>query len=122
MWLLSDLLKVVISRRALVDHAIDSDSELKITGSDISARDNVAHSIASVNILNTLERLKDMGLISDRELLRAVYRFAGEPADIEELLEGGSGVDTRQANDPIQPVSKDPINDETANPKKSVLP
>jgi len=113
---------VVIARRALVDHAIDPESELKITGSDISARDNVAHSIASVNILNTLERLKDMGLISDRELLRAVYRFAGEPADIEELLEGGSGIDIREVTNPIQPVTKDPVNAESGTPKKSVLP
>jgi len=122
MWLISDFLKVVITRRALVDHAVDPDAELKITGSDISARDNVAHSIASVNILNALERLKDMGLIPDRELLRAVYRFAGEPVDIDEILSAGSGIDIRQATDPIQPVSKDPINTETGNPKKSVLP
>ncbi|MDY6846980.1 MAG: hypothetical protein SVP52_07580 [Chloroflexota bacterium] len=122
MWLISDFLKVVIARRSLVDHSVDPDTELKITGSDISARDNVAHSIASVNILNTLERLKDMGLISDRELLRAVYRFAGEPVDIDEILSGGSGIDIRESTNPIQPVTKDPVNTETGNPKKSVLP
>ena len=121
-WILSDLLNVVISRRSMVDHTVKPDPEIQISGADISSRDNVAHSIASVNILNALERLKDMGLISDRELLRAVYRFAGEPADIDELLAGGSGVDRRGTSKPIQPATKEPVNTSTGSPKKSVLP
>ncbi len=121
-WILSDLLNVVVSRRSMVDHTVKPDPEIKISGADISSRDNVAHSIASVNILNALERLKDMGLISDRELLRAVYRFAGEPADIDELLDGGSGVDRRGTVKPIQPATKEPVNPSTGSPKKLVLP
>ena len=60
-WLLSDLLRVVLSRRAMVDRSINPEGRDRITGADISARDNVAHAIASVNILNALERLRDMG-------------------------------------------------------------
>jgi hypothetical protein len=121
MWLIRDLLQVVVNRRAMVDPKINPTAEIKITGSDISARDNVAHSIAAVNILNALERLKDMGLISDREVLRAAYRFAGEPADIDELLKGGSGFDLRETSKPIQPATTDPVDTRSGSPKKTVL-
>ena len=120
-WLLEDLLTMVISRRAQVDYAIATDPELKISGADISARDNVSHSIATVNILNALERLYDMGLISARELLRTAYRFAGESADIDEILAAGTGIDRRDTGKPIQPVSKDPVHPTTGEPKKSVM-
>ena len=121
MWLLSDLLSVVVHRRAMYDRRINPEAALQLSGSDISARDNVAHSIATVNILNALERLKDMGLIGDRELLRAAYRFAGEPADIDALLRGGSGVDRRAGAKPVQPVTKDPVEADSGTPKKSIL-
>jgi len=121
-WLMSDLLKVVLTRRGMVDRSVDPQAEIRISGADISARDNVSHSIASVNILNALERLKDMGLIGDRELLRTVYRFAGENGDLDEILAGGTGVDRRQAVKPIEPATKEPVNPATGSPKKSVLP
>ena len=121
MWVLSDLLRVVTARRALVDNTLDPQVEVQISGSDISARDNVAHSIATINILNALERLKDMGLINARELLRTTYRFAGESADIDELLASGSGIDNRAASKPIQPASADPVNTSTGVPKETVL-
>jgi hypothetical protein len=72
--------------------------------------------------MNALERMKDMGLISDRELLRVAYRFAGENADIDELLAGGSGIDVRDQKVPIQPVTKEPVDTSSGSPKKSVLP
>ncbi len=121
-WLLTDLLGAVIARRALVDRQVDPDAPLEIKGADISARDNVSHSIATVNILNALERLYDMGLISARELLRATYRFAGEPADIDDLLAAGSGVDRRETVKPIKPATADPVTVESGTPKRSVLP
>jgi hypothetical protein len=120
-WLLEDLLQVVISRRAQVDYGIQSDPEIQVSGADISARDNVSHSIATVNILNALERLYDMGLISQRELLRATYRFAGESVDIDEILAEGTGIDRRESSKPITPVSKDPVHPVTGEPKKSVM-
>jgi len=123
MWLLSDLLSVVISRRSKVDHKINPDQEIKISGPDISARDNVAHSIAAVNIMNALERINTMGLISNRELLRVLYRFAGEAADIDAIMAGGSGVDRRDdASKPVQPITKEPVDTSSGSPKKSVLP
>jgi hypothetical protein len=121
MWLLKDLLNIVITRRAQVDKSFNPDVVLQIAGADISARDNVAHSIAAVNILNALERLKDMGLISDRELLRATYRFSGEPADVDELLSEGSGIDARESTNPLRPPGTDTIDTTTGDPKKATL-
>ena len=120
-WLLQDLLSVAVNRRAQVDYAIQPNAEIKLTGADISARDNVAHSIATVNILNALERLYDMGLISQRELLRATYRFAGETADIDEILAGGTGVDRREGSQPITPASQEPVDTNSGSPKQTVL-
>jgi hypothetical protein len=119
-WLLTDLLNVVISRRTQVDYAVSPSAEIKLSGSDISSRDNVSHSIAAVNILNALERLYDMGLISQRELVRATYRFAGETGNIDEILAAGSGVDRRKAVTPIQPASSDPVHPVTSEPKSSI--
>jgi len=121
LWLLQDLLSVVVSRRAQVDYVVSPKADIKFSGADISARDNVAHSIAAVNMLNALERLYDMGLISQRELLRATYRFAGESVDIDEIMAAGTGVDRRETSKPIQPASQDPVQPATGDPKKSVL-
>ena len=117
LWLLKDLLQVVIERRALVDNAVSPDELVDISGADISARDNVAHSISGVNILNMLERLYDMGLIDQRELLRISYRFAGEAADIDEVLSKGSGKDSRQSRDPIKTTRSKAVSIETGEPK-----
>ncbi len=128
-WLLEDLLQVAVNRRAMVDYSVDPEGKIEVTGADISARDNVSHSIASVNMMNVAERMKDMGLISDRELMRIVYRFAGEGMNIDEVMAGGSGVDKREVSKPIQPASKDTVKTvgkdavhvETGAPKQSVL-
>ena len=120
-WLLSDLLKMVLARAAMVNEHIKPEEELTISGADISARDNVAHSIASVNMMNALERARDMGLIGDRELLRLLYRFAGEAADLDEILSGGSGIDKRTDIKPVSPATKEPVDTSTGTPKKTVL-
>lgn len=113
MWLISDVLKVAIARRGMVDRSIDPQAEIRISGADISTRDNVSHSIASVNILNTLERLRDRGLVSDRELLRIVYRFAGEAGDLDAILAAGSGVDQRGSGTAHKPVAHQQVNPAT---------
>lgn len=122
LWLLSDLLGVVIGRRSQIDPSVKPDPDLKISGADISARDNVSHAIAGTNVLNMLERLYDMGLIDSRELLRVAYRFAGENVDLDEILARGSGVDRRESTTPIEPITKDPdtVNPQTGEAKKSV--
>jgi hypothetical protein len=107
LWLLSDLLNVVISRRALINKTMVPDGVVTVTGADLSARDNVSHALAGVNILKMLERLYDMGLIDRRELLRISYRFAGESADIDEILSKSSGKDNRQTKNDLKPLNPD---------------
>jgi|GEM_PF-186832 len=86
-WLIEDLLKIVIARRAKVDHSVSKRAEIEVRGADISARDNVSLSMAAQNIINSLSDLRDRGLITDEEYLRMAYRFAGEVVDVEDMLE-----------------------------------
>jgi len=116
LWLLKDLLQVVVARRSRVDHALYNAETVQVNGADISARDNVAHSIAGVNILTMFERLYDLGLIDQRELLRISYRFTGESADIDEVLSNGSGKDNRQKSNPLKTARNDPVNPVTGEP------
>jgi hypothetical protein len=102
LWVLEDILRVVLRRRAFYDRFVKPESDLTVTGADISARDNAALASASSEILATLTTLRDRSLIDDAELLRLVYRFAGETLNIEEMLERGKAaplVDRRGDND-----------------------
>jgi hypothetical protein len=85
-WIISDLLNIVINRRALVDHRVSKRAELQVRGSDISARDNVALSMAAQNVVNMLSDLRDRNLITNDEYLRMAYRFAGEIVDVEDMI------------------------------------
>lgn len=86
LWLVEDLLRAVLRRRALVDRRVDPEAPLAVRGSEISARDNHSQASAASLALGAFKELHTQGLIDDRELLRVVYRFAGEVVDIEEML------------------------------------
>jgi hypothetical protein len=88
-WLVTDLAKVVIRRRAMVDGKINASAKLQVTGADLSARDNAALAVAMSTASNALGALRDRAVIDDAEMLRMVYRFAGEVVDVEALLERG---------------------------------
>jgi hypothetical protein len=89
LWVLGDLLKVVLERRARVDRRIQARAEVQLHGADISARDNLSLAMAANNLLPTLQELRSRCLIDDAEMLRLAYRFCGESADIESLLARG---------------------------------
>ncbi len=121
-WAMQDLAKAVVRRRKLVDRNVNPESEILVTGTDISARDNAALATAASVIVASMTTMRDRGLIDDLELLRIVYRFAGEVVDLEELLKRG------QAAPPSAPPDKQPgeasrtpdqvkIDPETAEPK-----
>jgi len=116
LWLLKDLLQVLIARRAVIDSSLHPADPVEVRGADISARDNVAHSVSGVNILNMLERLYDMGFIDGRELLRISYRFVGESADIDDLITRGSGKDNRRNTDPLRTTRADSVSTDTGEP------
>jgi len=107
LWLIADVCQVVLNRRALVDPSIDPAAELTVTGADISARDNASLAQAAGFIANAFANLRDRELIDDAELLRVLYRFAGENVNVEEMLARGqkAGAPKVQvgAVDPIAP-------------------
>ena len=88
-WLVSDLARLALERRAVVDPHIHADTPLQITGGDLSARDNAALAVALSNAARILMTMRDRGIIDDAELLRLAYRFGGEVIDVEEILRRG---------------------------------
>ncbi|HEX9005840.1 MAG TPA: hypothetical protein VF889_01005 [Bacteroidota bacterium] len=89
-WMISDLLRVIIRRRAMVSRSVRENAPVSVRGADISGRDNAAMSVAAATIVGAFTEMRDRGLIDDAELLRVVYKFAGEVGDVEELLKRGS--------------------------------
>ena len=121
-YVLTDILRVALRRRAQVENKINPRSEIVIQAGDISARDNVSLAIAATNIITAVSTLRDRNLIDDAEMLRMIYRFSGEPVDVEEMLERG-----RKAPKIENPNTKgltppnNPIDPKTGNIKPSAL-
>jgi len=90
LWMIRDLAGIALARRAQVDRSIDPAAEILVQGADISARDNGELASAAEGIIRAFSSLRDRNLIDDAELLRLAYRFAGEVADIEDLLKRGN--------------------------------
>jgi hypothetical protein len=121
-WLLHDLVTVVVRRRKMVDRMVSTEAELIVTGTDISARDNAALATAASVIVASMTTMRDRGLIDDAELLRIVYRFAGEVVDLEELLKRGKAapppiVPQKPAGEASRTPDQVKIDPETAEPK-----
>lgn len=113
--IIADVLGVVVRRRALVDRHLSTTEKIVVSGADISARDNVSFGLAATYMTNILTLLRDRALIDDAELLRLVYRFAGETANVEEMLERGrqaglrpGGVGSRPGSGRGAPLPADP--------------
>ena len=87
LWMVTDLLKVAIRRRSLVDQKVKPDAKLNVRGTDISARDNASLAVAATQIVGAFTQLYDRGIVDEEELIRLTYTFAGELVDVEELLE-----------------------------------
>ena len=108
LWIIQDILKVVVARRALVDRHIARKAEIEVRGADISARDNVSLAMAASNISSVLVGLRQRGLIDNDEFLRMVYRFCGEYVDVDEMVkraeaEGIQPVDVVAVLPPVNP-------------------
>jgi hypothetical protein len=103
-WIIQDLLKIAVARRAQVDRRITKRAVIDVRGADISARDNVALSMAGQNIINMLGDLRDRLLITDEEYLRLAYRFAGEIVDVEDMLAAAKkeGLPVKASIDPTE--------------------
>ena len=122
LWMMEDILRVVVSRRALVDARLRGDIPLSVTGADISSRDNAALAQAAFYIRPVLGELRDRGLISNDEFLRLIFRFFGETVDADEMLarakkdqgkkQGSAPAGLNTYGDPTPPVV-DPLEDES---------
>ena len=89
LWMLEDLTRVILRRRRFRDRLVNPRAELKVTGTDISSRDNAALATAASTVIGAFLDLRELGFIDDHELVRMAYRFAGEVVDVEELLKRG---------------------------------
>lgn len=91
-----DMLSVALLRRSKVDGKVNPHASLRVTGADISSRDNASLSQAAYNMASVLGDLRDRKLISNDEFLRLIYRFFGEtvqPGDMlkKAAVESGQG-------------------------------
>jgi hypothetical protein len=89
-WILQDLLRVVVERRAYFDLSVDPAAQITVSGGDISVRDNAELADAGQKAAAIASGLHEKGLISSEELLRLVYRFMGEqlpPMDVSQSEE-----------------------------------
>jgi hypothetical protein len=89
LWMVEDITRIVLRRRKFLDRLVKPDADLRVTGTDISARDNAALATAASTIIGSFLDLRELNLIDDAELLRMAYRFASEIVDVEEMLARG---------------------------------
>ncbi len=112
-WMIGDVAHVVRARRAQVDPSVGAGSgraglarasvgtfdqtpalipaaPIKVTGADISARDNATLAQAAAQVAAAFTDLRRRQVIDDAELLRMVYKFAGELVDVPDLLKRGT--------------------------------
>ena len=87
--MIEDIASIVVRRRKMVDRHVSINAEIKVQGADISARDNASLATAASTLFSVVSELRVANLIDDQELMRLVYRFAGETPNIEELLARG---------------------------------
>jgi hypothetical protein len=106
LWMLEDLARVAVARRKQTDRTVNPKAEIKVTGTDISSRDNAALAAASSTVIGAFAALRARGLIDDTELLRIAYRFAGEVVDIEDLLKRGAKM-PKETGVPEAPATED---------------
>jgi hypothetical protein len=98
MHVINDVISVALRRRSMLDRHMPVSPDFEITGADISARDNISLAMAVTNMVTSLALMRDRLLIDDAEFLRLVYRFAGETAEVDEILAAG-----KKAGPPAHP-------------------
>ena len=86
LWILRDLARIVIRRRAMVDRHVSVKAEIEAQAPDISGKDNAALAVATTQIVSAFAQLHSRGLILDDEFIRMAYYFAGETVDVDDIL------------------------------------
>ena len=74
-----EVLRIVVARRAAWgDSSVNPAANIRVLAADVSERDNAALALATSQIVEAMYPLATAGIITFDELLRFVYRFAGE--------------------------------------------
>jgi len=89
LWMIEDLARVILARKARVSRRVKADAELTVRGADISTRDNAELAGSAREIVSAFLPLVERGLVDGAELLRLAYRFAGEPGPHPGLTDRG---------------------------------
>ncbi|PKN85383.1 MAG: hypothetical protein CVU46_11275 [Chloroflexi bacterium HGW-Chloroflexi-8] len=114
--MIRQLARVSLNRRAHYDSSLNPLASLQVMGADLSARDNASLAIATRAASRTFTDLFDRGLIGEQELLRMVYRFAGEVVN-PDLVGKGSPSAARRPPQGGNTNPKDGINENVINPE-----
>jgi len=77
-WIIKDLLRIVLERRAVVDKRIESNAVIEVHAFDVSAKDNNELASAGNGIKAVALDLLDRELIDSVEVLRLIYKYIGE--------------------------------------------
>jgi hypothetical protein len=105
---LSKLATIAARIRKQSDRRVNPDSKIAITGPDITERDNSILALAVSRIYPVLSDLFDRSGIDEDELLRLVYRMAGEAYD-QNIHAPGM---LKRPLKPVEPLSPTPITPE----------
>ncbi len=116
LWMIEDILRVALNRRAMIDGKINKQIDLSVTGADISSRDNLQLSQAAYYMIEVLANLRDRALVSNDEFLRVIYRFFGETVDADEMLKRA-----KKDQDKAQGKDQTPKSTGDGIPRKKVI-
>lgn len=118
------LARIALMRRSHYEKGLDVNAGIDVQGADLSSRDNAALAIATSTITSALVNVYDRGLIDESELLRMIYRFAGEVVDVEEMIKKAKNppkkVETRGRKKGIPNRKPIKVDTETGDLKGSV--
>ena len=86
--ILSELAQIAVAHRKRFDHRVNTACTIQAVGPDITERDNSSLALAVSRIYPAYSELFDRGGIDEAELLRVVYRMAGEvqPTDMPKTM------------------------------------
>jgi hypothetical protein len=99
--ILSEIAQIAVDFRKQYDRRVNPSSKIEAIGPDITERDNSQLALAVSRIYPAMSELYDRDGISDVELLRMVYRMAGESAPPPNPPPPGSHMKVR----PLKPVT-----------------
>ncbi len=106
--MLIQLARIAAAYRRRFDRRINPDADIEITSPDITERDNSLLSLAVARIYPVMADLFDRELIESPELMRLVYRMAGETFDETKSVPKGKRKPLRRDGSQTRPLPGTP--------------